>query len=162
MGGKSHIRFISYLQMKLPGFASHFPPVEKCLCSSMFAFYDTNLRNPQECSLECRNNIIFLTFLFGKKKCQHRFLGLEWEVRSPGDGRKQSRRVQRPARWLTLLFTVTDCGRDVGLRLEPLRLGPDRPASYRLSIERKNEPASKGCSFDVSADTSHYHCSSQK
>lgn len=28
--------------------------------------------------------------------------------------------------------------------------------------EGKNEPASKDCSFDVSADPSYYHCPSQK
>lgn len=44
-GGESHIRLISYLRMKLPGCASHFPLVEKCLCYSVFAFLYINLRN---------------------------------------------------------------------------------------------------------------------
>lgn len=54
------------------------------------------------------------------------------------------------------------CGRGHRAPTGTSASGPDRPAPYRLSIERRNEPASKGCSFDVSADTSRYHCPSQK
>lgn len=61
-------------------------------------------------------NIIFLTFLSGgEKKCQSHFLGLDWEVRSPGDGKRRSRRVHRPARWLMLLVTADGWRRRRGL-----------------------------------------------
>lgn len=171
LGGKSHIRFISYLQMKLPGFASHFPLVEKCLCYSIFAFYYTNLRNSQECSLKSSATLLSSTCFLGgkKKKVPKPFPGPRLGGEIPLEMKRQNRTVQRSARWLMALVTASSwrwrdagCGRGHGTPAGTLASGPDLPAPYRLSIERRNEPASKGCSFDVSADTSHYHCPSQK
>ena len=159
------------------GCAFHFPLVEKCLCYPIFPLLEKHSGLP----FEELCNIIFLTLLSGKK-CQSHFLGLDWEMQPPLDGKRQ---IRGPRNWRFLLETARSrmflirveaqhggLARDGGagcrmgsvrLQLESLVRGTDLPASYRQCIERgEGKPASTGCSFGVSADTSYYHCPSQK
>lgn len=86
---------MSHSFYKLPanemrGCAFHFPFVEKCLCYSIFPFLEKHSGLP----FEELCNIIFLTLLSGKK-CQSHFLGQDWEMQSPLDGKRQIRGVQK-------------------------------------------------------------------
>ena len=146
---------MSHSFYKLPanemrGCAFHFPLVEKCLCYSIFPFLEKHSGLP----FEELCNIIFLTLLSGKK-CQSHFLGLDWEIQSPLDGKRQ---IRWSRNWGLLLETARSLmffirvkaqhgglARDGGagytlgsvrLQLESLVLGPDLPASYRQCIER--------------------------
>lgn len=141
--------------MKLPSFASHFLLVEKCLSYSIFAFYYTNLRNAQECSLKgC--NIISFTFISWrkKKKVPKPFPGPRLGGETPGDGQRWSRRVQRlvlsprgqrdgwrsSSQWTA---GDGDAGYGVGHQASvgPLKLGAGSPCSIQAKY-RKEKRAS--------------------